>query len=508
MASAHDNTTSKQTDGTLSPPNILLDTSNISVRRRTVSFGAPLTNVSETNMTTPTSPDFSTDFKSPTDSHGQKLNSSPGPPSFVTVGADLVEQMRESNGGGLATLVGVLQQLITRMDSQFASLFDEIQSVKTMQGQVVEVRELAHDALECAHANSQAIDEVNQEVTDLKIKLREAESQTYESKHKLEDVMQELTKQKKKTDYFENYLKRDNLLFINIKHSQNENCETRIRDVIKQMGVPEHENIKLVRCHRVTWGKAPHPILCRFQFHSDRQTVFEKRFALKGKNIFIEEHFTDEVYQKRKSLLPVHLAARRLKMKSHMKFDKVVIEGTTYDCESIDKVPDSLQTAVTCSKRDSNTVVFFGEKCPLSNFFKTSFFVDQVEYHSSEQYLQHQKALLFKDDAVASKIMSSKTASQCKTLSKKIKGVNETIWQSAAPAIMKKGLEAKFQNDELCKSTLLQTGSLSIGESASNDVFWGTGVALTDSLALNTGAWRGENHMGKILEDIRESLTF
>ena len=61
--------------------------------------------------------------------------------------------------------MGVLQQLIKRVDSQVASSFNVIQSVKTMQGQVDEVRELAHEALDCAHANSQSTNEVNQEVS-------------------------------------------------------------------------------------------------------------------------------------------------------------------------------------------------------------------------------------------------------------------------------------------------------------------------------------------------------
>ena len=34
------------------------------------------------------------------------------------------------------------------------------------------------------------------------------------------------------------------------------------------------------------------------------------------------------------------------------------------------------------------------------------------------------------------------------------------------------------------------------------EIFLGTGVALSDSLALNIGVWRGQNLMGKILEEV------
>ena len=101
-----------------------------------------------------------------------------------------------------------------------------------------------------------------------------------------------------------------------------------------------------------------------------------------------------------------------------------------------------------------------------------------------------------------------KTPSQDMALSHQIKGVNEAIWQNKAPAIMRKGLELKFNSDGLCKSTLANTGTRKLGEASASDKFWGTGVALSDSVALNHGCWQGGNTMGKLLEEIREQLTF
>ena len=58
---------------------------------------------------------------------------------------------------------------------------------------------------------------------------------------------------------------------------------------------------------------------------------------------------------------------------------------------------------------------------------------------------------------------------------------------------MKKGLELKFNADFHCKMTLIETGNRLLGEATSSDKFWGTGVALFDSLTLNHGGWSGQN---------------
>lgn len=73
---------------------------------------------------------------------------------------------------------------------------------------------------------------------------------------------------------------------------------------------------------------------------------------------------------------------------------------------------------------------------------------------------------------------------------------------------MKIGLEAKFQTNDQCKQALVNTGMQKLGEASLTDKFWGTGVGLADKLALNSGAWTGLNHMGKILEEVREIITF
>ena len=66
------------------------------------------------------------------------------------------------------------------------------------------------------------------------------------------------------------------------------------------------------------------------------------------------------------------------------------------------------------SKSDTDCVGFFGALNPLSNFYKSKFTVEGIEYISSEQYIQAQKALLFKDKTSYNKIMGATNSLDCK----------------------------------------------------------------------------------------------
>jgi ribA/ribD-fused uncharacterized protein len=70
---------------------------------------------------------------------------------------------------------------------------------------------------------------------------------------------------------------------------------------------------------------------------------------------------------------------------------------------------------------------------------------------------------------------------------------------------MKECITEKFTQNENLKQFLLQTEDRLIGE-ASKDRFWGTGEPLYSENVLNTTHWHGENHLGHLLMQLRDSL--
>ena len=99
------------------------------------------------------------------------------------------------------------------------------------------------------------------------------------------------------------------------------------------------------------------------------------------------------------------------------------------------------------TKATEEAIGFFGELCLLSNFHHSPFLYKEVDYHSSEQMIQHMKAKLFGDKVAQKQILDAKTPLECKQLSKDISNFNFKTWANKAKDMCKKGLEAKFMQN-------------------------------------------------------------
>ena len=102
-----------------------------------------------------------------------------------------------------------------------------------------------------------------------------------------------------------------------------------------------------------------------------------------------------------------------LRYKSRMESDKLVIDGKHYGTSDLDKVPQSISPVNVSTKSDEHTVGFFGELCPLSNFYPVSFNHCGQTYHSSEQYIQFTKAKYCNDQETAERIMNTHSVLAC-----------------------------------------------------------------------------------------------
>ena len=252
------------------------------------------------------------------------------------------------------------------------------------------------------------------------------------------------------------------------------------------------------------------PICVEFQHRLDVEYFYaNRRWTRRG--IFIDKAYTQEVEHKRRLLRPILKAARRLPEYQglcRLECDELVLKGKHYSFDRLDRLPSNLNVFNLSSKEDNHTVGFFGELSPLSNFHPANFTVNGVHYTSSEQFIQHTKALLFNDYATAKKIINATNAMECKELSREILNFEKTTWEENAKSKCKPGIFQKFYQNSCLRDVLIHcTGDKQIIESA-KDKFWGTGIPLQDDDCLNPRKWlsRGPGIMGEILTEIREEL--
>ena len=166
----------------------------------------------------------------------------------------------------------------------------------------------------------------------------------------------------------------------------------------------------------------PRPISVELTHRQDAEFILENRFDL-PRGIYVDREYPIDVERKRKTLLPVLRVAKRLsnfRKQSRLEDDKLVLKGKTYNVNTLNQLPEELNVFKVTSKENENTIGFFGEINPLSNFYPSSFVHEGVQYISSEQLIQANKAKLFGDTETYNEILCCTTLLECKNLSKQI----------------------------------------------------------------------------------------
>lgn len=142
----------------------------------------------------------------------------------------------------------------------------------------------------------------------------------------------------------------------------------------------------------------------------------------------------------------------------------------------------------------------------LSNWYLANFIVDGIEYSSMEQYMMHQKALMFIDNNIAEQIMNTTNVGKIKALGRSILNYNDTMWNGVRQVIVYKGLLEKFRQNSKLREQLLSTGNDILAECAVQDVIWGIGLSMSDSKRYEMESWRGQNLLGFSLMLVRDNL--
>ncbi len=156
-------------------------------------------------------------------------------------------------------------------------------------------------------------------------------------------------------------------------------------------------------------------------------------------------------------------------------------------------------------KCSQNVVAFYQGSC-FSNFFLSSFIIDEITFSCVEQYLMFCKAKMFQDHHISRLILHQKSPLLMKKLGRLISNFDEKIWKMKREKIAFDGLYAKFSQNSNLRDKLLSTGVKILAEASATDRIWGTGIGLNNRLALHPKYWCGQNLLGKTLMKVRTSL--
>jgi ribA/ribD-fused uncharacterized protein len=315
---------------------------------------------------------------------------------------------------------------------------------------------------------------------------------------------------------FEAYNRRENLIFFGIEQNTGEICcevITRvIRDILK---VPDVNNMKFDRCHRLSSSKSrPQPLIVRFTCGADRDKVWKARYNLaeaddgtgikKKCPISVSEDFPPEIIARRKSLYPIMKKARELGHVASLSSDKLYVDKVMYTIHTLNSLPRELDPAYIATKTFGKVTGFYSGHSPLSNFHQAEFKIRDETFSHVEQFLQYQKALFCEKHDVAKQIRAATSPLMCKRLGDALHvKVNE--WLPVAKDVVLKACEAKFSQNERARKFLKDTGNTVLAE-ATTDLYWGTGIKLGDESIAVRENWKGKNTLGQILMHIRDNV--
>lgn len=154
--------------------------------------------------------------------------------------------------------------------------------------------------------------------------------------------------------------------------------------------------------------------------------------------------------------------------------------------------------------RVTDTHVFFWGS-PLSNFYPCTIEWGGEKFLSSEQLFMWFKAIYFADEETANLILKTTTPKEAKELGRKVRGFDEKMWSTVREEYMKLALHLKFTQNKTLRQYLLQStfDGKKFVEGSPYDKIWGIGIAWDDPTGDDESTWKGQNLLGKCLNEIR-----
>ena len=363
----------------------------------------------------------------------------------------------------------------------------------------------------------------NSTVSENQRKIVMLEEENVSLKRKLKTIERSQEKTRHKVDQIESRLLEGNVIMQGLAETEEEgsmqlygkvvdalsytikrrNKEDRIK-AAKEVSISTVKRIGRKNPSRVR------PVVISFVYKADAINLLENKKKL-PKGIYVDREYPEDIEERRRYLRPILRAARqhpKYKGLCRMDQDVLVIDSTRYTKENLHKLPKKIDSYHSTSKRTTEVVGFFGELNPFSNFHEVQIEIDGIKFHSTEQWIQYQKAKLFGDHDTEEKILNSKKAIQCKRLSYEIDDYSEDEWKKNIEKLCYRGIKEKFLQHEWLQQLLIDTGNKTIVECAPDSI-WGTGIPLKEKDALSKDKWKGIEKtglMGQMLMRIREEL--
>jgi ribA/ribD-fused uncharacterized protein len=157
-------------------------------------------------------------------------------------------------------------------------------------------------------------------------------------------------------------------------------------------------------------------------------------------------------------------------------------------------------------KAIGNLTIIEGPQDELSADFPALFSHGGVHFCSARQFVAYKKAQLFRDFVTAKRILECQDPVEIDSLSKTVRGFDESNWSRHRLQFLQAGSLAKFEQNPELASVLENTGDTELVVANSVNGIWGITLPADSPDLANREKWSGLNLDGKALLSTRALL--
>jgi ribA/ribD-fused uncharacterized protein len=154
---------------------------------------------------------------------------------------------------------------------------------------------------------------------------------------------------------------------------------------------------------------------------------------------------------------------------------------------------------------DYNLLPFQGSTDLLSNMYSCQLSKHGLEFNSSEQLYQYEKALFHNQTEIMKSILKSENGYEAKTCGSKVKVI--TRWHEVKMDKMREIIKLKLQAVPEVGEILKESGNKCLVEANKWDRYWGSGLDKAMVEIISPTKWPGRNDMGKLWMELRQDLV-
>ena len=157
------------------------------------------------------------------------------------------------------------------------------------------------------------------------------------------------------------------------------------------------------------------------------------------------------------------------------------------------------------SFRETETHIYFWGSL-FSNWANTPFKYKNISFENSEQAYMWEKCMFFGQEGMAEDVLFSKEPRECKSIGRSIPNFDEAKWSEISFQVMRDVNLEKYRQHKDSLKFLKESGDKIIVEASPFDKIWGIGLHYDEEDVLDESKWKGQNLLGKVLMEVRETL--